>query len=103
MKKGVFLAVVALSVVASVATTYFMNGRYEKSLSGDVEKSAGESINNRELSNLPDLTAAAKLGVEAVVYIENITKGSSSRARVYKFFGIPFVVPEKPSFPFRRG
>ena len=97
MKKGVFLAVVALSVVASVATTYFMNERYEKSLSGDVEKSAGESINNRELSNLPDLTAAAKLGVEAVVYIENITKGSSSRARVYKFFGIPFVVPENES------
>lgn len=97
MKKGVFLAVVALSVVSSVATTYFMNGRYEKSLSGDVEKSAGESINNRELSNLPDLTAAAKLGVEAVVYIENITKGSSSRARVYKFFGIPFVVPENES------
>jgi S1-C subfamily serine protease len=97
MKKGVFLAVVALSVLASVATTYVMNSRYEKSQKGDIEKSDSDSTNGQMLSDLPDLTAAAKLGVEAVVYIENITKGGSSRARVYKFFGIPFVVPENES------
>ena len=97
MKKSVYFGVIVLSILASGITSYVMNK--DRAVDSDLVRNESRvaSVSRGSLSGLPDLTDAAQLGVEAVVYIENITRGGSTRGRVYKFFGIPFVIPENES------
>ena len=97
MKKSVYFGVIVLSILASGITSYVMNK--DRAVDSDLVRNENRvaSVCRGSLSGLPDLTDAAQLGVEAVVYIENITRGGSTRGRVYKFFGIPFVIPENES------